>query len=168
MKPLYAWGMLGVALFAWGGFAYMVSNVYAERAKYVTAALAYEEESLRGESATRLRVAVRDTESERTALTNAISISLLDVAETIEAAGYDAGATKVSIGEATPIAKPPKNLSIYTFVVNAEGSFVALMRALYLLESLPIPSSIEQYEIAKTDKTWRLSARLKTTLAVRK
>ncbi len=168
MKSFFAWGMLGLALVAWGGFGFLVYDLYAERAAYARDSLAFEEESLRGESATRLRSVVRDTEAERNALTSVISVPLLDVAEMIEAAGNDAGATNVSIGEATPLPKPPKNLSIYTFVLNANGSFATLMRTVILLESLPVPTKIERFEISKSDKTWRLTARINATIALRK
>lgn len=168
MKTFFAWGMLALALIGWGGFGLLVYDLYSEREAYARDSLVFEEESLKGESATRLRSVVRDTEAERNALTSVISVPLLDVAEMIEAAGDDAGATNVSIGEATPVAKPPKNLSVYTFVLNANGSFMALMRTVILLESLPIPTNIERFEISKSDKTWRLTARINATIALRK
>lgn len=169
MRSFIAWGVLGVAILSWGGFAFFVHTLNTARVAYADSAAIYEAESLRGEGATRLRAIVRDSEAERAALESIVRISLLDAAETIEAAGRTAGATNVSIGEASPgSSSASQKLSTYTFVVNAQGSFASLTRAVSLLEALPLPALVEQFEISKTDTTWRLTARLRTTLASQK
>lgn len=160
--------MLFIAVLTWTGYGYLWYALSAERANYQELSATYESESVRGESATRLRSTIQNSERERAALEGVVRISLLDAAETIEEAGRQAGALEVSIGEATPLTKTVHNLTTYTFVVNAEGSFVALMRTITLFEALPMPSTVEQFEITKTDKTWRLTARLRATLASEK
>ena len=165
MNAFIVWGTVGIAVLLWGGFGFVVYTLQNDRAEYASAVSAFAAESLRDESANRLRAAVRDSVAERAALGTIISLSLLDTAETIESAGRDAGATNVAIGEATPIGKPVQNLTQYQFVVNASGSFVSLVRAVTLFESLSIPASVEKFEISKTEKTWHLVAHIRTTLS---
>ncbi|MFZ2555665.1 MAG: hypothetical protein WAZ27_00195 [Minisyncoccia bacterium] len=155
------------ALSLWGVFGYLVWTLPSERSAYAAAIVTADENALRGESLSRLRAAVRDTENERAALGNLLNLTILRAVEILETTGKQAGATNVSIGEATPLpaAKTdPKGLSTISVVVNLEGSFAALMRAVNLYETLAIPASFEQFEMEKIESSWRMTARFKIFL----
>ncbi|MFZ2886742.1 MAG: hypothetical protein WA021_02895 [Minisyncoccia bacterium] len=166
-SPLLAWIMVFVAVLAWTSFGGLVRQLSNERIAYAEAESRSKEEALRGEGAARLKATVESTETERTALESLVSISILQAVEVIEQAGRAAGASDVSIGEATPSANAPKDLSAVTIVVNASGSFAAVTRAIALFETLPIPATLEQFELDRLEKekTWRLTARLRVTMA---
>jgi len=61
-------------------------------------------------------------------------------------------------------------LRAVSFLVEAEGSFAALMRTAELFETLPLPSSVQNLELeralslnesaGKTVALWRLTARI--------
>jgi len=165
MKPLVATFFLMIAIAALSGFGFLVWMLDRDRVAYAEAVIRAEEESLRGESAARLRSTIQGSEEERAALENVLQITILDAVETIESAGKQAGASSVTIGEATPISSTPNGISRVSVVVNAEGTFPALMRAVQVYESLPMPSKLEQFEITKADKIWRLTARIRVTMA---
>ena len=77
-------------------------------------------------------------------------------------AGRAAGAGDVAIGDASPSAGPA-DLTAMDVVVNANGTFAALSRAVALFETLPIPASLEAFEMARVERTdtWQLTARLR-------
>ena len=158
-----------IALALWGLFGFLVWSLYAERAEYAKAQTAAGAAELRGESASRLRASVRDTENERAAIENLSKMSILRAVEIIEATGRQAGATEVSIGEATPLppAKDmPAGLTAVVIVVNASGSFASLMREVSLYETLAMPSSLEQFELEKTGGSWSSTARIRVLLSL--
>lgn len=164
ITPLISYVALLLVVVLWGAFGYMTWTLSNERDLYAEAESRSHEEALRGESATRLRASVRDTEAERTALEGILNITILQAVESIETAGKQAGATEVTIGEATPL-PVSQGLMPISVVVTAKGSFSALLRAVSLFETLPLPTSIEQFSLGKTDKTWILTTRLKVIVA---
>jgi len=168
MRPLFAWGMLVLALLAWGAFGFAVLKMNSDRAGYVDAAIIAREESARGENATRLHSTIQSSAVERAALEGVVGVTILDAVETIEAAARDAGASEVKIGEASTQNTSAQKLSTVSVVLTASGSFIAIVRAVSLLETLPLPSVVESFEISKTETTWRLTTRLRVTLAAEK
>lgn len=151
----------------WAIFGYLVWTLPSERAAYATALSVASDNELRGESSSRLRAIVNDSKVERASLEGLLDLTILRAVEILETTGKQAGATKVSIGEATPVppaANAPQGLSTVSIVVNLEGSFVALMRAISLYETLAIPSTLEQFEMEKIDSSWRMTARFKIFL----
>ena len=167
MKTWLAWLMVVVASLAWTGFGGLVFQLSNERAEYADALARSEEDSLRGDSAARLRTTVESTTQERAALESILDISILRAVEVIEQAGRAAGADDVAIGEATPISSATADLAGVSIVVNAKGSFTEVMRAITLFETLPIPATLDQFELEKMSQatTWRLTTRLRVLLA---
>ncbi|MEK7155851.1 MAG: hypothetical protein AAB734_03135 [Patescibacteria group bacterium] len=168
MRQIYAWGMLALAVAAWGACGYFAMIVQGDRTEYTSASARAEEESMREENAARLRSTIQGTEIERAALESLVGVTILDAVETIEAAAKQAGASDVKIGEASTQSTSTQKLSSVSVTVTASGSFVAVMRAVALLETLPLPSTIEQFDLSKSDSAWRLTARLRVTLAAEK
>jgi hypothetical protein len=167
MRALLAISILTLAIGAWGGFWFLTYTLYGDRTEYATALAESQENSTRGEAAVRLRTLIRESEAERAMLEDVFNITILEAVETIEATGRSAGARSVTIGSATPLPASPtqKGLTNVSIVVNAEGSFGALMRAVSLFEVMPVPSVVEHFEITKRDASWDLTARLRTTIA---
>lgn len=165
MYSIIAWFVLLLSLASWGGYVYLLQTLSADRAAYATALEEKKQEELRQQSTTRIQAAVRDTEVERAALDALIKVPIVDAVDIIEAAGRAAGARSVSIGGATPAGSTAKELSPVSVIVNVEGTFPALMRALSLFERLPIPSVVEQFDVRSTENGWALSARVKLLIA---
>jgi hypothetical protein len=165
MRSMFAWGLLLLAFAAWGGFAYLVIFLGDKRFEYADLAAVSAQDSERQESSTRLRALVQGTEVERAALESVAGVRIVDAAETIEGAVFAAGAREIAISEASVQPANPQGISNVSVGVNATGSFASVMRAVLLLESLPLPSNVEQFEIAQDKEEWRFVARLRLTLA---
>jgi hypothetical protein len=162
---LAIWGILVLALVAWGGFAYLISHLANQRAEYVDRAAVAEQESERNESTARLRALVQGTEVERAAIESVVSVRIVDAAEIIEEAVRAAGAREIEIREASARAPTASGITGVSVGVSATGSFSALVRAILLLETLTLPSTLEQFELSKNEDEWRLIARLRLSLA---
>lgn len=164
---LSAWGAFTVAIALWCGFGLLFWALYGERADFTQAQATMEQDALRGESAARLHASVQDTLTERASLESLLDMSILKAVEMIETTGRKAGATDVSIGNASPLtgASGPKDLMPYSIVLNASGSFSSLMRAASLYETLTIPSTLEQFELERVDKSWKSTIRLRVLLS---
>lgn len=165
LGSLAVWGILLLAVGAWGGFAYLAIFLGDKRAEYADLKAVAEQESDRSESSARLRALVQGTEVERAAIESVVAVRIVDAAETIEDAVRAAGAREITISEAAAQAPNAQGISSVSIGVSATGSFASLMRAILLLESLTLPSTLEQFEMAKDKEEWRLVVRLKLTLA---
>lgn len=166
---LLAIASLLLAIILWGAFGYLVFMLPRERAEYAEALAVSAQEAVRAESSSRVKAIIQDTEVERAALLSLLQVPLIDAIKIVEDAARAAGASQVSIGEATPLSvknpspAPPPTTHV-AVVVQAQGTFPALLRAVSLFETLTIPSTLDGFDLEKTEKGWRLTARL--TLAV--
>lgn len=162
---LGAYLSFGIALMLWAVFGYLVWSLYGERAEYVDAAVQAQQAEVRSQSSARLRATVHDTEVERASLESLLDLTILRAVEILETTGRQAGATEVSIGEATPApVGKDATLTSVSIVVNMEGSFASLMRALSLYETLTVPSTMDQFQLEKIENTWRATARMRVFL----
>ncbi|HWO07693.1 MAG TPA: hypothetical protein VNM40_03895 [Candidatus Paceibacterota bacterium] len=157
---IIAWLMVVVAIALWAGFGGLIWQLGQERATYAEALESAKQESIRGESAARLRASVQSTEVERAALESVVAISILQAVESIEQAGRAAGVSNITIGGAAP-APSTGGLSAVSIVVNGSGSFGSLMRAVSLFEVLPLPTALDHFELEQRENTWHLTARLR-------
>ncbi len=154
--------MIVVAVLAWTGFGLFVQRISSDRAEYADALSRAEQDSVRGDSAARVRSTVESSVDERAALERLFAISILEAVEIVEQAVAAAGARDVVIEDASS-SSSEGDLSAVTLVVNANGSFAAISRAVSLLETLPIPASLEGLEMENIDDSnlWRLTGRIK-------
>lgn len=167
MLRLAAWFSLLASVSLWGLFGFFVWSLYSERAEFVEASTAAQEAELRGQSAARIRASIQDTEVERAALNSLVDIRILRAVEIIETTGRQAGATEITIGEATPqplSGNAPAGLTSVAVVVSLEGSFASIMRAISLYETLTVPSTLQQFEMEKLGDTWRATVRVRVYL----
>lgn len=160
-----AWGMLFTAIAAWGGVVYLYTSLNAMRFEYADRVILAEQDANRQESSARLRALIQGTEVERATLESIVSVRIVDAAETVETAVRDAGAQDVQITEANAAAPNSQGISTVSMGVSANGSFASVLRAVRLLESLSLPSTVEQFELVQNEDGWRMVARLRLTLA---
>ncbi len=158
-----------LAVTLWGAFGYLFFILPRERAQYAEALATSAQEAVRTESSARVKAIIQDTEIERAALVSLLQVPLIDAIKIVEDAARAGGARTVAIGEATPLStKNPSPVAPATtrvaVVVQAEGTFAALVRVVSLFEVLTIPSTLDSFDLEETEKGWRLTARL--TIAV--
>lgn len=160
-----AWGMLFVALAAWGGVVYLYTSLGAMRFEYADRVILAEQDASRQESSARLRALIQGTEVERATLESIVGVRIVDAAEIVEIAVRDAGAQDVEITEANAAAPNSQGISTVSMGVSAAGSFASVLRAVRLLETISIPSTVEHFELVQNEDGWRMVARLRLTLA---
>ena len=166
-SQLFAFALLIVAIGMWGGVWFLVSTLSHERLAYADTLSLSQQEDTRGETAARVHASAEATEIERAALQNLVSVSIVQAVDTMEKAGRDAEAHDVAVSDATLLAVAG-GLSQYSIAINASGSFAAIMRTVSLFETLPFPASLEQFDISKNDKEWRITAHVRVVLAATK
>lgn len=175
---ILSWTLLALSIGACVGVFMFAQHITYESEARVFSVQNIEQVSAKQMSALRLRTLAAETATERAEFERLLNVDVIGLATTIESAGAKAGVT-VRISDALPerIANPDNvqgaDLQSVGFIIEANGSFTALMRVVAAFERLALPSSIEQVELERltgtSEGTWRLSARLRTftTAAIR-
>ena len=157
-----------LALFAW--------NILGSASDRADATAQAQQASADQESLLRLHSLAIDTKDERAQLDALTHTDVVSIVNMIEAAGKSAG-VNVQVSDALPVATPKAvsdkstpPLQAVDFVLAAQGKFSALIGAIQLIENLPVPSSINQLDIALTldvqgastsGGPWHMSVRLR-------
>lgn len=172
-----AWGAVVAAFAAWTMMILFAFSIRSQQEARFADATESETAAARESTALRLHALVRDTKSAREQLDDLTRADFLSIADTIEGVGKVTGA-KLKISGALPAPGDREQsggttLNETDFIVEAEGSFSALMHTAVLFENLPILSSMRSLEFQKTavagdgkkPAAWRLSARIRVLTA---
>ena len=163
--------MLAVTALAWAGvviFAWLILGMHDQRKQEQGSR---EQEVAQQTTAARTRALAQETAADRAALDAFTKVEVLSAVNLIESAGLPFG-VHLHVRDAQPgssaVKLPEGSLSTVGFIIEADGSFSALMRAAQILESLPIPTSIEQLDLGgvlgkkeATNDSWHLNARVR-------
>lgn len=145
-----AWFMLCLALIAVGLVGFFAWTISTDQTDRLAHAEKNRKAALEKASAIRTHALVRDTEKQRTELNTLLDVDVVSAAYMIEAVGKSAGVA-IKLGDAVPENIPSSSgsmpLKAVGFVVEADGKFSALMRAMRLLETLPLPSTLTSFDI---------------------
>lgn len=149
-KAHITWMVIGAALCVWAGvglFAWTVTNAAAERAERMAS---LKQEEAERASAFRVHTLARETQEERNALNMLAQQDIISIIESIERVGTTARVS-LEIGQALAERENTSESGIRSVnvVVDATGSFSAVMHALALLETLPLPSEITQTQLER-------------------
>ena len=100
------------------------------------------------ESLVRARALASATSDERARLLTIAGPDASAIVRAIQSVGTDAN-VPIQIGQASiaPVSDP---LHAVSFIIEADGSFSSITRAIELFGSLPIPSQIEQFQLEQT------------------
>lgn len=167
-EKIISFCFITLAVGAWSTVVLVDRYVDGRASDYLESLTTVEQEDERSSLALRMKSLAEGTALERKefeALTNADIVVLVSA---IEGIGASSGA-RVSIPSASPegsVEIPNSSpLGAYSFVVEARGSFSAVMHALMLLEQLPYISSIQTTEFEEPSDeengTWRMNARIR-------
>ncbi len=153
-STLFAWSVAVLALIAYlavGWFGWTISRQESDRAANFANA---QDEYARQAQAARLHAAVADTVSQRQALEGLIPSDILSVAGMLADAGTSAGVSlqlSNALPESAPSSSDANPIYVVGFDIQAQGSFSALMRAIAILETLPIAASVERFDVQTND-----------------
>ena len=119
----------------------------------------------RDDPALRLHALARETKDARTRLEQLSDSNLVEILDTIEGLSREVG-VPVEIGQALSASSDPTSpITNASFVIEATGTFAQVIHAAALLESLPLPSSLEELHLellpaARGRSSWHMVVRL--------
>ena len=158
--------LLTAALLLWGGALYFAWNIQEDEQGRATERADREVQGAKAAIAVRTHALVLDTEDERVLIDRMLNVELLSVADMIEDVGKNTG-TGLRVRSASPqnVSEGAPLIEV-KFVVEGMGKFSSLMQALRLLETLPIPSTIDGIDIDKSESSgpgdsWRISVSIR-------
>jgi len=150
-----AWFVLTLGVLAWVGVYYFADTISQEKGERAGILANAQQSSTLQAAAARTHSLVAGTVSERQALSGLFPTDVTSIAGAIAEAGKSAGVA-LQLSNAMPEASGaanssgPSPVNAVDFDVEGQGSFASLMRALALLEALPIPTSIQRLDIGNT------------------
>lgn len=169
-----AWLALVLAVLAWLGVGLFASTILAEQGNRAADVQQLQDSSSQASQALDLHALVSDTASARTALTGLVTVDPASLAQAIDTAGTSAG-IPIEISDASSGSAPAVSggtaTQAFAFTAASQGSFAAVMRAAQILETLPVPSSIQEIQIirspdaAGTTGLWQMSAQVQALTA---
>ncbi len=142
------------ALVAWGLVGYFAWTISEDESNRVADAREAQMITVSNAHAVRTRALALDTVEEGAKLKALLDVDVVSAAYMIEEVGKIAGVT-VKLSDAQPettSASGDLAVKAVGFVVTADGTFSALLRAARLLETLPIPSSVTRLDIENAPK----------------
>lgn len=159
-----SWAALAFAILAWIGVGYLawaISEAAQERGARISS---LDREASERETALRLHALARETRSAREKLDELSRADLLEIIGAIEALARDAGAQVRMEGAPSISASESSPLRTVSFTVSAQGSFERVALAAALLESLPLPSAVDELRLERIPEspskaTWHLVAK---------
>lgn len=146
-----------LAIGAWVGVVLFSQSIQAQEADVVSTLQSQEQSSDAQSSSVRLHALAQDAAPQSAVLDTALQNDVVSIANTLQAAGTPAG-VKLTISGALPEAAPSSDagasqIQAIGFAVEGSGSFSAVMRVAQLLETLPLPSSVQQLDIQRVDNS---------------
>ena len=158
-----AWGMVG--LFGW--------TIHADEIRRSQEAEDVQKAKAAEISLARTHSLAQDTVEERIKLQKLLDVDVVSASYMIEEVGKASGVV-VKLGNAVQESVPSPEEQITRtigFVVNVEGKFSALMKALRMFETLPIPSHITSIDIERMPSssgavgTWHMNLYIRALTA---
>lgn len=166
-----AWFALLLAILLWGAVLYTAMAIRTEAIASADSAARSETQVDKAAYTQRIAALATDTAQERAALDTLVQSDIVSIIDIIEAAGKTAR-VQATVSDALPEGGAQEmpggsQLQVVSFIVQAQGSFSSLMRAISLFEHLPLPSSVGQVELQYLSTTdsraqpWRMTVRIR-------
>lgn len=146
--------LLILAIIGWGLVGYFAWTINADESKRIADARDAQMATIAKAHAVRTHALAIDTAGESAKLKDLLNVDVVSASYAIEGVGKIAGVT-VKLGDAQPenaSAASIPGLKAVGFVVSAEGKFPALIRAVQLFETLPLPSTVARIDIEHAPK----------------
>jgi len=159
--------LLLLALLAWGAVVYFNFAISGAQAQYEADTQTSQQSSTEQSSSVSTHAVAQDTAVARAQLDALLAPDVSSIANTLRGIGSTTGVS-VKLGGALPEDAPTTptvgvTIQAVAFSLEADGSFPALMRTEALIETLPLPSSVERFDIqhAAGADTWHMSVSIR-------
>lgn len=163
-----SWVALLAAFALWAGVGYFAWTIADAAEEHRAIIASMEQEELEHATALRLHALARETKDMRTRLEQISNSDLVEILDTIEALARDTR-IPIGIGQAPSIVSTESSpIRIASFVIEAQGTFSQVVQVIALLETLPIPSTLDELQLeqqagaeGKSAKSWHLVAQMR-------
>lgn len=149
-RTAWAWALLLLAIGSWALVVWSVQTIDVMAAEQQSVLDASIDQQAKDTTSARLRSLIADTAEQRARLAEYTHLDIVDAAKRIEAAGNP---VKVDLHvrdaglEAQQGATRNRSVQTFRFSVEGDGTFTQLMNTATLLQSLPFPVQIVQFEL---------------------
>lgn len=166
-----SWIICVLALCAWVGVAFFITQVRSLRAEHSSKATLSQKQSVQAAQAASQHAAIVSAAPAIQQLATVSQVDPTHIAQAITAAGSAAGVA-IDIKSATQGAvtaiDAKTTVQSYTFLVSVQGNFASVLYAAKLLATLPIPASLSQLQFThlptgqagSKSSVWEMSAQL--------
>lgn len=172
-----SWIALLIAIVAWVGVGFFAVTIQAAAASDSLHMKELSSSSIQTSRISSLQKLVSETADDRATLNTIALVNPASLADTITNAGSSAGVA-IDISDANSANGPSINgapaAHAFSFIASATGSFASVMYAMTLLQSLPVPSSIQQIQLISAPTTagaaavkpsWQMDAQINVVTA---
>lgn len=160
-----SWLLIALGVAAWIGVGYaawVVVGMSDERVVELQAS-----DTKRTESALSMRAhtLAESTRDERSQLSTIFTQDAPDMISVVEQAAKDAGVS-IKIGQASVASSVTEGLNAVDLVADINGTFPGIVRAIGLLDVLPIPSTVRDFQVTyapdrSQEPGWRASVHMR-------
>src|SRR3989344_1658563 len=162
----FSWIALAAAVALWVCVGYFVWTTFSASSERLSKLAATDQEVTKYTDVLRLRTLARETQDARARLEGAVSADVVEIIDSVDALAQDVG-IPIKVGQALSSSDISSPVHAATSVEEGAGSFAQVLHAVALLESLPIPSFLEELYLellpaAPGKKSlWHLVARIR-------
>lgn len=154
-----------LALFVWGSVGYFAWTISAEAEAHRSTIAGMEQKTAEHAFALRLHALARETKNERLRLEEISRTDLAGILDGIERLSKDSGVS-VEITQAPSISTVESStMRVLSLSVETLGTFAQVARVVALLETMPIPSTVDELRFERTSgadgaarSSWRMIA----------
>ncbi len=145
--------LAAAALIAWGAVLFFAWSIDNAEGQYVEGITNAQQSSVAQSSSVRTHAVAAASASDRAQLDQLLAVDIVAIANMLQGVGVTSGVNvKLSgaLPESAPAAVPgAAQVQAVGFAVQADGTFEALMRTVQRIETLPIASTIERFDIQR-------------------
>ncbi len=179
-KTYLAWALLAAAVAAWCAVGFLVASIQSAVALHQTQVSQAGYSSSLNSQVSGLRALIAATATNRAELNAIAVVDPASLADMITSAGESSG-IHIAITDANSLSGAPtiptagaSPTQAFSFIANSTGSFASMMYAVALLESLPAPSVVQQFQLTESPNApgapagkplWQMNAQIKVVTA---
>lgn len=160
-----AWAAAVLALLAWIFIVWFAMDLQSMEDQRLSGAKLSANASGQQSKASALHAELQETAAARAQLESLINVDPTTLGTTVAQAGKSAG-INLQIQNAAPEASTANSpTQAFDFSVNGAGSFAQVLYALEFLETLPVPSSVQNFQlihapagVSGASSAWQLNA----------
>ena len=159
-KSKFTWAAFAIAIIEWSGVAYFARLIMEMQREDVASIAGMTVENDKRVADAYLHSTLQNTKEQREALDALIETDIVSIVNMLDRVGREVGTT-VKINSTQPESSTSGSIRALVFTIYTEGTFTQIERATELFETLPIPSTVRQFEMTHDPDGWSLNAQVR-------